>query len=214
MNLILFGPPGAGKGTQAKKLAETYSIPHISTGDILRDNVQKGTELGLEAKKYMDSGELVPDDVLIGLIKVRLSEPDANHGYLLDGYPRTKPQADALTDILEKISKPIDYVLNIDVQDEELVRRLSNRRICNNCGASYHLEFNPPKTNANCDSCEGKLYQRDDDKEEVILQRLSVYKKQTQPLIKYYDDQNILVTIDGKGQVEDIFNKITDILND
>ena len=214
MNLILFGPPGAGKGTQAKKLAETYSIPHISTGDILRDNVQKGTELGLEAKKYMDSGELVPDDVLIGLIKARLSEPDANHGYLLDGYPRTKPQADALTDILEKISKPIDYVLNIDVQDEELVRRLSNRRICNNCGASYHLEFNPPKTNANCDSCEGKLYQRDDDKEEVILQRLSVYKKQTQPLIKYYDDQNILVTIDGKGQVEDIFNKITDILND
>ncbi|MCS3924764.1 adenylate kinase [Methanosalsum natronophilum] len=214
MNLILFGPPGAGKGTQAKKLAETYSIPHISTGDILRDNVQKGTELGLEAKKYMDSGELVPDDVLIGLIKVRLSEPDANHGYLLDGYPRTKPQADALTDILEKISKPIDYVLNIDVQDEELVRRLSNRRICNSCGASYHLEFNPPKTNANCDSCEGKLYQRDDDKEEVILQRLSVYKKQTQPLIKYYDDQNILVTIDGKGQVEDIFNKITNILND
>ncbi len=214
MNLILFGPPGAGKGTQAKKLAETYSIPHISTGDILRDNVQKGTELGLEAKKYMDSGELVPDDVLIGLIKVRLSEPDANHGYLLDGYPRTKPQADALTDILEKISKPIDYVLNIDVQDEELVRRLSNRRICNSCGASYHLEFNPPKTNANCDLCEGKLYQRDDDKEEVILQRLSVYKEQTQPLIKYYDDQNILVTIDGKGQVEEIFNKITDILND
>ncbi|AEH61059.1 adenylate kinase [Methanosalsum zhilinae DSM 4017] len=213
MNLILFGPPGAGKGTQAKKLSIKYDIPHISTGDILRENVKSETELGLEAKKYMDKGELVPDDVLINLIKNRLSEDDTSSGFLLDGYPRTVPQADALDDILDELDKPVDAVINLDVPDEELVRRLSGRRLCNDCGASYHVEFNPPEKENICDLCGGQLYQRDDDKKDVILQRLSVYKKQTYPLIEYYEDKDVLMTIDGTGNVDEVLNRINTLLS-
>ncbi len=212
MNIALFGPPGAGKGTQAKELSNHYKIPHISTGDILRANVRDGTELGLKAKKYMDKGELVPDEVLIGLIRNRLTEPDCGQGYLLDGYPRTIPQADALSDILQDIKKPLDAVINIEVSDEELVKRLSGRRSCS-CGESYHIMFNPPDKEGICDSCGAELYQRDDDREDVIRQRLAVYNEKTKPLIDYYDNAGLLVNVDGSGTVEAVFEDICRIMD-
>jgi adenylate kinase len=207
MNIILFGPPGAGKGTQAKKMVDYYGIPQISTGDILRANVREGTELGLAAKKYMDKGELVPDEVLIGIIKNRLKEQDCEKGFILDGYPRTIPQADALAVILDEINKPIDTVLNLEVPDEELVERISGRLMCN-CGASYHRTFNPPKKDEICDICGGKVFQRADDKEEAVKTRLSVYKKQTEPLIDYYAKQGLLITLDGTKDIDKVFEDI------
>lgn len=212
MNIVLFGPPGAGKGTQAKELAKHYNIPHISTGDILRANVREGTKLGMKAKEYMDKGELVPDELLIGIIRDRLQQPDCKDGYMLDGYPRTLPQAEALKEILEKIGKPLEVVLNIDVPDDELIGRLSGRRMCS-CGESYHLIFNLPLKEGTCDACGGKLYQRDDDKEEVVRQRLEVYAAKTKPLIDYYNDRGILVNIDGTVSVEDVFKQICDVLD-
>jgi adenylate kinase len=211
MNLILFGPPGAGKGTQAKKMVDYYGIPQISTGDILRANVREGTELGLAAKKYMDKGELVPDEVLIGIIKNRLKEQDCEKGFILDGYPRTLPQADALAVILDEINKPIDAVLNLEVPDEELVERISGRLMCN-CGASYHRTFNPPKKDEICDICGGKVFQRADDKEEAVKTRLSVYKKQTEPLIDYYAKQGVLITLDGTKDIDEVFEEIKAVL--
>ena len=211
MNIILFGPPGAGKGTQAKKLVDFYGIPQISTGDILRANVREGTELGLAAKAYMDKGELVPDNVLIGIIKNRLNEPDCKKGFILDGYPRTVPQADALAVILDEIEKPIDVVLNLEVADEELVERISGRLMCK-CGASYHRILNPPKKEGVCDICGGEIFQRDDDKEDAVQNRLNVYKKQTQPLINYYSKQGILVTLDGTKDIDEVFEDIKAIL--
>ena len=213
MNIVLFGPPGSGKGTQAKMLAEKYNIPHISTGDILRDNLKNKTKLGLEAKAYMDKGELVPDDVLIGIIKDRLSQPDCASGFLLDGYPRTLPQADALNRILNEMDKKLDVVLNIDVPDEELIKRLSGRRMCT-CGASYHVLFNPPKQEGICDLCGNKLYHRDDDKEEAIMNRLDVYKTQTQPLIDYYTNEGMMVTVNGTASISEVFDAICRVLDD
>jgi adenylate kinase len=212
MNIILFGPPGAGKGTQAKKMVDFYGIPQISTGDILRANVREGTELGLAAKAYMDKGELVPDEVLIGIIKNRLKEEDCEKGFILDGYPRTIPQADALAVILDEIDKPIDIVLNLEVPDEELVERISGRLMCNNCGASYHRTFNPPKKEDVCDVCGGELLQRADDREEAVKNRLNVYKKQTQPLINYYEKQGILVSLDGTKGIDKVYEDIKAIL--
>ncbi len=212
MNIVLFGPPGAGKGTQAKKLAGHYKIPHISTGDILRANLREGTELGLAAKEYMDKGELVPDEVLIGIVKNRLVEPDCQVGFLLDGYPRTILQADSLSGILDEISKPLEVVLNIDVPDDELVIRLGGRRMCS-CGASYHIKFNPPEKDGICDSCGGTLYQRDDDRDDAILQRLKVYQEKTQPLIDYYGRMGILVTVGGTGDIDEVFTDICDVLD-
>ncbi len=212
MNVVLFGPPGAGKGTQAKELAKHYTIPHISTGDILRANVREGTDLGIRARKYMDKGELVPDEVLIGLISNRLSEPDCVSGYILDGYPRTVPQADALRGILEQISKPLDAVVNIEVSDEELVKRLSGRRSCN-CGESYHIAFNPPQKEGYCNVCGNDLYQREDDMEEVIRQRLAVYNDKTKPLIDYYTDMGLIANVDGAGSVESVFSQICRIMD-
>jgi adenylate kinase len=211
MNIILFGPPGAGKGTQAKKMVDYYGIPQISTGDILRANVREGTELGLAAKKYMDKGELVPDEVLIGIIKNRLKEQDCEKGFILDGYPRTIPQADALAVILDEINKPIDAVLNLEVPDEELVERISGRLMCN-CGASYHRTFNPPKKDDVCDICGGKVFQRADDKEEAVKTRLDVYKKQTEPLIDYYAKQGLLMNLDGTKDINEVFEDIKAIL--
>ncbi|AKB55587.1 MULTISPECIES: adenylate kinase [Methanosarcina] len=211
MNIILFGPPGAGKGTQAKKMVDDYGIPQISTGDILRANVREGTELGLAAKEYMDKGELVPDAVLIGIIKNRLKEQDCEKGFILDGYPRTIPQADALSAILDELNKPIDVVLNLEVPDEELVERISGRLMCN-CGASYHRTFNPPKKDGVCDICGGKVFQRADDKEEAVKNRLNVYKNQTQPLIDYYTKQGILVTLDGTKDIDEVFEGIKAVL--
>lgn len=204
MQIVLFGPPGAGKGTQAKFLTETLNVPHISTGDILRENVKKGTALGLKAKSFMDKGELVPDMLLIDLIKDRLSQPDTKKGYLLDGFPRTIPQAKALDEILDDMNRKLDSVVNIDVGSAELVRRLSGRRICRSCGASYHVIFNPSKAKDICDSCGGELYQRADDREEAIKNRLNVYLKQTQPVLDYYKKKNILIDIDGEREIDEI----------
>ncbi|MDD3247623.1 MAG: adenylate kinase [Methanosarcina sp.] len=211
MNIILFGPPGAGKGTQAKKLVDFYGIPQISTGDILRANVRAETELGLAAKAFMDRGDLVPDEVLIGIIKNRLNEPDCTKGFILDGYPRTLPQANALGVILEEIEKPIDIILNFEVPDEELVERTSGRLMCK-CGASYHKTFNPPKKAGICDICGAEVYQRADDTEEAVKNRLEVYKKQTQPLIDYYKETGILVTLDGTKDINEVFEGIKGIL--
>lgn len=212
MNIILLGPPGAGKGTQAKKIAEHYSLPHISTGDILRENISNNTSLGVKAKSYMAKGELVPDELLITIIRDRLSKPDCSKGFLLDGYPRTVPQADALQMILTESNKKLDIVLNIDVDDEELIKRLSGRRVCASCGMSYHMVFNPPKEDEICDNCKGKLYQREDDKPEAIRNRLIVYKKQTQPLIEYYTRKGLLRTVDGGKDIPEIFEDIKKIL--
>jgi adenylate kinase len=212
MNIALFGPPGAGKGTQAKELSKHYGIPHISTGDILRANVRDGTELGMKAKEYMDKGELVPDEVLIGLIKNRINDPDCVSGYLLDGYPRTIPQADALKLILDEISKPLDAVLNVDVSDDELVARLGGRRTCS-CGESYHLKFKPPVNDGVCNACGSELYQRDDDMEDVIRQRLSTYNDKTKPLINYYQNAGILVNINGENTVDAVFADILTVMD-
>jgi adenylate kinase len=212
MNIVLLGPPGAGKGTQAKKIAEHYSLPHISTGDILRENISNNTSLGIKAKSYMAKGELVPDELLITIIRDRLSKPDCSKGFLLDGYPRTVPQADALQMILTESNKKLDIVLNIDVDDEELIKRLSGRRVCSSCGMSYHMIFNPPKEDEICDKCKGKLYQREDDKPEAIRNRLIVYKKQTQPLIEYYTRKSLLRTVDGGKNIPEIFEDIKKIL--
>ncbi|AKB37989.1 Adenylate kinase [Methanosarcina siciliae C2J] len=211
MNIILFGPPGAGKGTQAKKLVDFYGIPQISTGDILRANVREGTELGLAAKAYMDKGELVPDRVLIGIIKNRLNEADCEKGFILDGYPRTVPQADALETILDEIEKPIDIVLNLEVPDEVLVGRISGRLMCK-CGASYHIISNPPKKDNICDICGGEVFQRADDTAEAVQNRLDVYKKQTQPLTNYYKEKGILVTLDGTKDINVVFEDLKAIL--
>lgn len=213
MNIILLGPPGAGKGTQAKKIQEYYSLPHISTGDILRENINNNTNLGIKAKSYMSRGELVPDELLITLIRDRLSKNDCSAGFMLDGYPRTIPQADALQMILTESNKKIDAVLNISVDDRELIRRLSGRRMCK-CGASYHIIFNPPKKEGICDICKGKLYQRNDDTPEAIQNRLNVYKKQTQPLIDYYSKKKILRTIDGSKEIPQIFEDIKKVLEE
>ena len=213
MNIVLLGPPGAGKGTQAKKIQEYYSLPHISTGDMLRENINNNTSLGVKAKSYMSRGELVPDGLLITIIKDRLSRKDCSAGFLLDGYPRTIPQADALQMILTESSRKLDAVLNISVNDEELIKRLSGRRMCA-CGASYHMVFNPPKDDEICDLCKGKLYQRDDDKAEAIKNRLIVYKKQTQPLIEYYKKKSILRTLNGGKDISGIFEEVKQILEE
>ncbi len=213
MNLVLLGPPGAGKGTQAKKISEYYSIPHVSTGDILRENISNNTTLGVKAKSYMSRGELVPDELLITVIKDRLRRLDCIEGFLLDGYPRTVPQADALQMILTESNKKLDVVLNIEVNDEELIKRLSGRRMCA-CGASYHVMFKPPEKEGVCDNCTGKLYQRDDDKPQAIKNRLMVYKKQTKPLIDYYSKKGFLRTIDGGKNIMRIFEDIKEVLEE
>lgn len=211
MNIILLGPPGAGKGTQAKKISENYSIPHISTGDMLRENISNNTPLGLKAKSYMSRGELVPDELLITIMKERLARDDCSGGFLLDGFPRTIPQADALQMILTESSRKLDVVLNIDVDDEELIKRLSERRMCA-CGTSFHMVFNPPEKEGICDACNGKLYQREDDKADAIRNRLVVYKNQTQPLINYYVEKGLLRRIDGSKDISSIFEDIQKVL--
>ena len=213
MNLILLGPPGAGKGTQAQRIVERYHIPQISTGDILRAAVKESTPLGIKAKGFMDQGRLVPDEIIIGTIEERLKAEDCSAGFILDGFPRTIPQAEALQPILTKIGKRIDHVINIDVQSEELVRRLTGRRTCKNCGAMFHLLFQPPKKQGICDRCGGTLYQRADDNEETIRTRLMEYEKQTAPLIQYYRDKKTLRSIQGMGGPDQIFDQIARLLD-
>ncbi len=213
INLILLGPPGAGKGTQAQMISERYHIPQISTGDILRKAVRENTLLGMRAKEFMERGELVPDEVVIGIVEERLKEPDCERGFILDGFPRTRPQAEALQKILANIGKAINYVINIEVEDEELIRRLSGRRTCRDCGAMYHIYFNPPKNEGICDRCGGNLYQREDDKEETIRTRLREYNRQTAPLIEYYQGKRALHSIRGIGNKEQIFSQISNLLD-
>jgi adenylate kinase len=210
MDVILLGPPGSGKGTQAQKMVERYRIPQISTGDILRGAVKEKTPLGVEAKRYMDQGALVPDEVVVGIVRDRLKGADCDGGFLLDGFPRTVPQAEALESTLKDMKTGIDHVVSIEVDNDELIRRLTGRRTCRNCGAMYHLTFDPPKKEGICNKCGGELYQRDDDKEETIRARLQVYEKQTAPLIEYYRNRGLLRTIDGVGATEKIFGKIVE----
>jgi len=208
MKMILLGPPGCGKGTQAKMLIETYGIPQISTGDILREELAQKTPLGVEAKTYMDKGALVPDTLVIKIIEGRLQKEDCRGGFILDGFPRTLAQAEALETTLAAMNQQIEHVLSIEVDDAELIRRLTGRRICRQCGGSYHLAFNPPRREGRCDACAGELYQRDDDKEETIRKRLTVYQAQTEPLISFYQKKGILHSIPGVGGIEEIKGKI------
>ncbi|MCI6886059.1 MAG: adenylate kinase [Lachnospiraceae bacterium] len=212
MKIIMLGAPGAGKGTQAKKIAEKYGIPHISTGDIFRANIKGGTELGMKAKAYMDQGQLVPDDVTIGMLLDRISEADCTGGYVLDGFPRTIPQAESLTEALNQRGEKMDYAINVDVPDEAIVTRMSGRRACLSCGATYHVVYNAPKSEGICDACGEALVLRDDDKPETVQKRLTVYHDQTQPLINYYQNEGILVTVDGTKELNEVFKDITAVL--
>lgn len=208
MRLVLLGPPGAGKGTQASEITKRYDIPHISTGDIFRDNIKRGTDLGKKAKKYLDNGSLVPDDIVVSIVKDRLAEDDCKDGFLLDGFPRTVNQAHALDDALNEMKIKLDNVINIDVAKEVLINRAIGRRICKDCGATYHIEFNPPREDSKCDVCGGALYQRDDDTEETVARRIAVYNKQTKPLIDYYSKKGIIINVDGKQSIESVFEDI------
>ena len=212
MKIIMLGAPGAGKGTQAKMIAEKYGIPHISTGDIFRYNIKNGTELGKESKKYMDQGLLVPDELTVKILLDRVAKDDCKNGYVLDGFPRTIPQAEVLEEALTKLGDRIDYAINVEVPDENIVKRMGGRRACVNCGATYHIEHVPPKKEGICDNCGSELILRDDDKPETVKNRLSVYHKQTQPLIDFYNGKGVLRTVDGTVDMKDVFNAIVAIL--
>ena len=212
MKIVMLGAPGAGKGTQAKMIAAKYQIPHISTGDIFRANIKNGTELGKKAKSYMDQGLLVPDELTVDLVIDRLAQDDCKNGYILDGFPRTIPQAEALDAALAKLGEKMDYAIDVDVPDENIVSRMSGRRACTGCGATYHIVYNPSKKGECCEVCGEKLILRDDDKPETVQKRLNVYHEQTQPLIVYYTKQSILRTVDGTQDMNDVFAEIVKIL--
>jgi adenylate kinase len=212
VRVILLGPPGAGKGTQAGNIAETYDIPHISTGDILRANVREGTELGLEAKRFMDAGDLVPDDVIIGMVGARLAQPDAAKGFLFDGFPRTVPQAQALEQLLQEREQPLDVVLRLAVDEDEVVSRLTGRRTCTACGAVFHVAHQPPATEGVCDACGGELVQRDDDREDVVRNRLEVYRRSTEPLEEFYWNRGLLRDVEAVGTVAEVGERAAAVL--
>ena len=212
MKIIMLGAPGAGKGTQADKICAKYNIPHISTGDIFRANIKNNTELGQKAKSYMDKGELVPDELVVDLVVDRIKADDCTNGYVLDGFPRTIPQAEALDEALKANGEKVDFAIDIDVPDENIVRRMGGRRACVNCGATYHIVYSPTKVEGKCDKCGEELIVRDDDKPETVLSRLEVYHNQTQPLIDYYNEQGILKSVDGTIDMKDVFNEIVKIL--
>jgi adenylate kinase len=212
VRVILLGPPGAGKGTQATRIAERYGIPHISTGDILRANVREGTALGQEAKRYMDAGDLVPDEVILGMVADRLEQPDAEGGFLFDGFPRTVPQAEALERMLIDRGTPLDAVLRLAVPQDEVVRRLTGRRTCAGCGRIFHEVFDPPTEPGRCDDCGGELTQRDDDTEEVVLNRLEVYRNQTQPLEHFYWERGLLRDVEAVGAPEEVSDRAAQVL--
>ncbi|MGD6976817.1 adenylate kinase [Bacillus altitudinis] len=212
MNLVLMGLPGAGKGTQAERIVDDYGIPHISTGDMFRAAMKEETQLGLEAKSFIDKGELVPDEVTIGIVRERLGKNDCEQGFLLDGFPRTVAQAEALEDILKDLGRTIDYVINIKVDKDALMERLTGRRICKDCGATYHLVFNPPAKENVCDKCGGELYQRADDNAETVSTRLEVNLKQTEPLLNFYSEKGYLANIDGAKHINDVYADIKGLL--
>lgn len=212
MKLILLGPPGAGKGTQAKYIVQEYGIPHISTGDIFRANIKANTPLGIKAKEYIDKGQLVPDEVTIAIVEDRIKQKDCEKGFLLDGFPRTVNQADALNSVLEERGYKLDFVLNIAANTDALLERITGRRVCLSCGAGYHVKYIAPKVEGICDVCGAKLIQRDDDKEETVKNRLAVYEKQTAPLIDYYEKKGLLRTVNGDNDIEKVFEDIRSIL--
>ncbi len=212
MKIIMLGAPGAGKGTQAKMIAEKYSIPHVSTGDIFRANIKNGTELGKQAKEYMDAGKLVPDELTVKILLDRVAQDDCKNGYVLDGFPRTIPQAEVLENALNELGDKIDFAVNVDVPDENIVRRMSGRRACLKCGATYHIEHIPPKQEGICDTCGSELVLRDDDKPETVQNRLKVYHDQTQPLIDFYTERKVLKTVDGTKDMKEVFADIIAIL--
>ena len=214
MKVIMLGAPGAGKGTQAVRVAAAYQIPHISTGDIFRANIKGGTELGKKAKSYMDAGKLVPDELVCDLVVDRIQQEDCKNGYVLDGFPRTIPQAEALDKAVEALGEKVDFAVNIDVPDEAIITRMSGRRACLTCGATYHIQFNPPKKEGVCDNCGSELVLREDDKPETVRTRLGVYHEQTQPLIDYYTGKKILVTVDGTQNMDKVFSDIKDLLGE
>ncbi len=212
MKIIMLGAPGAGKGTQAKMIAAKYGVPHISTGDIFRSNIKNGTALGMEAKKYMDQGQLVPDELTVRILLDRIAQEDCKNGYVLDGYPRTIPQAEVLENALKELNDDVDFAINVDVPDENIIRRMGGRRACVTCGATYHIEHVPPKKEGICDTCGSELILRDDDKPETVKNRLSVYHTQTQPLIDFYEKRGKLKNVDGTVDMEEVFASITAIL--
>lgn len=212
MKIIMLGAPGAGKGTQAKKIAEKYQIPHVSTGDIFRSNIKEGTQLGRKAKEYMDQGALVPDELTIGMLIDRIQQEDCKNGYVLDGFPRTIPQAESLQKAITEMGQKIDFAINVDVPDENIINRMSGRRACISCGATYHIVYNPSKIAGICDVCGSELVLRDDDKPETVKKRLAVYHDQTRPLIDYYKEAGVLVNVDGTQELNKVFSDITDIL--
>lgn len=212
VDLVLMGLPGAGKGTQAEMIIDRYGIPHISTGDMFRAAMKEGTELGMQAKKFMDAGELVPDEVTIGIVRERLAKSDCNKGFLLDGFPRTVPQAEALDNILQEMDRSIDYVIHIDVDRNKLLARLTGRRICRNCGATYHMVFNRPQQDGACDKCGGELYQREDDNEDTVANRLEVNIAQQEPLLEYYSNNGVLQTIDGNRDIGVVFQDVDELI--
>ncbi len=214
MKIIMLGAPGAGKGTQAKKIAEKYQIPHISTGDIFRANIKGGTELGMKAKTFMDQGMLVPDEITIGMLMDRIGQEDCINGYVLDGFPRTIPQAESLTKALAERGEKVDYAINVDVPDKNIINRMSGRRACLGCGATYHITFNPPVKEGICDTCGQELVLRDDDKPETVKKRLDVYHQQTQPLIDYYKNAEVLAEVDGTQPMDAVFQGIVEILGE
>lgn len=214
MKIIMLGAPGAGKGTQAKKIASKYEIPHISTGDIFRANIKNGTELGKKAKSFMDQGLLVPDELTVDLVMDRIQKEDCKNGYILDGFPRTIPQAEALDQALKALGDKLDYAIEVDVPDENIVKRMAGRRACVHCGATYHIVHAPTKVENICDVCGGDLILRDDDKPETVTKRLTVYHNQTKPLIDYYKEEGILETVDGTADLEDVFKAVVTILGE
>ena len=214
MKIIMLGAPGAGKGTQAKKISAKYEIPHISTGDIFRANIKNGTELGKKVKSFMDQGLLVPDELTVDLVMDRIQKEDCKNGYILDGFPRTIPQAEALDQALKALGEKLDYAIEVDVPDENIVKRMSGRRACVHCGATYHIVHAPTKVENICDVCGGELILRDDDKPETVTKRLTVYHNQTKPLIDYYKEEGILATVDGTADLEDVFKAVVAILGE
>lgn len=214
MKIIMLGAPGAGKGTQAKKIAEKYNIPHISTGDIFRANIKNGTELGKKAKTFMDQGLLVPDELVVDLVVDRVAQDDAKNGYVLDGFPRTIPQAEALDKALDAINEKVDFAINVEVPDENIINRMSGRRACVDCGGTYHIKYAPTKVEDICDACGGKLILREDDKPETVKNRLNVYHDQTQPLIDYYTKKGILEEVDGTKDMSEVFEAIVKVLGE
>lgn len=214
MKIIMLGAPGAGKGTQAKMIAEKYGIPHVSTGDIFRANIKNGTELGKEAKQYMDQGKLVPDELTVKILLDRVAQDDCKNGYVLDGFPRTIPQANVLDEALTKLGDKIDYAVNVDVPDENIINRMGGRRACVACGATYHVVYNAPKTEGICDVCGKELIIRDDDQPETVKNRLNVYHEQTQPLIDFYEAKGVLKSVDGTVDMKDVFAAIVEILGE